>query len=177
MKLVLDGNISRNIMFRQLEAQDAPAFYALVNEIRDEGPYLYSTRRFTLEQTKDYLEKHRMTAQPIWGAFDEELLAGWIDYNRGDFPEVDHIAVLGMGVRREYRGRGLGKMLMRKALESARSAGIEKIELEVFSGNTGALNLYLQQGFTVEGRRRHGRKYAGSYEDVVLMARFILPGN
>ncbi|MDH3364957.1 MAG: GNAT family N-acetyltransferase [Thermoplasmata archaeon] len=54
----------------------------------------------------------------------------------------------GLGVIPEYRGSGIGKRLMRAAEEDVRERGAEEILLEVIDGNTPALNLYHNLGYT-----------------------------
>jgi GNAT superfamily N-acetyltransferase len=84
---------------------------------------------FSLEDTKKYIERHEEISSPIWGAFDEQgTLLGWIDFNRGGFSEIAHTAMLGMGVKKEFRGQGIGSALMDACIENAESLGIEKLE-------------------------------------------------
>jgi RimJ/RimL family protein N-acetyltransferase len=58
-------------------------------------------------------------------------------------------------------------------LSLARNAGIEKVELEVFADNLGAVGLYQSLGFIEEGVRIRGRKLDGRYQDVKLMALWL----
>ena len=62
---------------------------------------------------------------------------------------------------------------MTETLSAARHLGIERVELEVFASNTGAINLYRQLGFVVEGTKKRARKLDGEYDDDVLMALFL----
>jgi mycothiol synthase len=58
-----------------------------------------------------------------------------------------------VGTRREYRGRGLAGMLLRRALLAYRDAGYDTASLDVDSENpTGALGLYRRAGFEVVRR-------------------------
>ena len=52
-----------------------------------------------------------------------------------------------VAVRPEFRGRGLGRALLMKALDGFRRAGIRKVTLEATSGNTPAIRLYETSGF------------------------------
>jgi putative acetyltransferase len=58
-------------------------------------------------------------------------------------------------------------------LSVARNSGIEKVELEVFSDNLGAVRLYESFGFCLEGVKVRGRKLDGRYQDVKLMALWL----
>lgn len=98
---------------------------------------------------------------------------GWCDIERHGREGFRHAGRLGIGLRAEARGRGLGRRLMMAAIDAARRQGLERIELEVFASNTRAIALYESLGFRHEGRKRHARKLDGEYDDDVLMA--LLP--
>jgi GNAT superfamily N-acetyltransferase len=57
-------------------------------------------------------------------------------------------------VRPEYRGRGVGRSLLRRVLEGARAAGCRAIELEVDSEHARVETLYRREGFVPLPRRR-----------------------
>ncbi|HEX69451.1 MAG TPA: GNAT family N-acetyltransferase, partial [Candidatus Bathyarchaeota archaeon] len=61
-----------------------------------------------------------------------------------------HISWLGIWVRREWWGRGIGTALMQKAIAVASDYGCKRLMLGVFSGNERALNLYRKIGFHVD---------------------------
>lgn len=56
-------------------------------------------------------------------------------------------AVQNLGVVPEHRHKGLGKMLLLKALAGFRTVGLPRAYLEVTARNDGALRLYLAMGF------------------------------
>jgi L-amino acid N-acyltransferase YncA len=77
---------------------------------------------------------------------------------------------LGMLVRRDWRGRGVGSALLREAIEWARGAGLHKLCLEVFAHNEAAIALYRQCGFMEEGRRTgQYRRASGELWDAIIM--------
>lgn len=58
-----------------------------------------------------------------------------------------------LGVRREYRGRGIASALLADAMRRFAAAGMDKASLDVDSENpTGALALYTKMGYVVENR-------------------------
>jgi Acetyltransferase (GNAT) family len=64
---------------------------------------------------------------------------------------------------------GLGRALAVQAIQAARQAGMERIELEVFASNKPALALYQTMGFVTGGTKRRARKLDGQYDDLVCM--------
>ncbi len=80
------------------------------------------------------------------------------------------VADIGMLVRDEWRGRGVGTALLAAAISWATAAGAHKIALEVWPDNVAALRLYRRAGFVEEGRkRRHYRRRNGELWDSILM--------
>ncbi|HEV3146345.1 MAG TPA: GNAT family N-acetyltransferase [Gemmataceae bacterium] len=58
-----------------------------------------------------------------------------------------HGAIQNLGVAPEHRGRGLGELLLLKALLGFRRAGLGKAYLEVTARNDSAIRLYRRVGF------------------------------
>ena len=79
--------------------------------------------------------------RPIaWTKVEHELTEAGV--RRGYIPFI--------GVLPEWRGRGLGRELLRWGIAYVRAAGAETIELSVEAANDRALGLYRRTGFTPE---------------------------
>ena len=80
-----------------------------------------------------------------------------------------HKGELGIAIRREYRGKGIGTELLRLTLEKCRGE-FEVIQLRVFSINL-AKKLYTRFGFTSYGHDPYGVYRNGKYfeEDLMLL--------
>jgi [ribosomal protein S18]-alanine N-acetyltransferase len=74
-----------------------------------------------------------------------------------------------IGVRREARRRGLGGLLLGRALDIARAGGAERAVLEVRKSNGVAQALYGRFGFEAVGERRN--YYREPAEDALVMVR------
>jgi putative acetyltransferase len=83
-----------------------------------------------------------------------------------------HTAALGMMVHDDYQGQGIGSALMQAALDQAEKwLNLSRIELEVYTDNQPALELYRKFGFEIEGTLRDYAYRDGRYVDTYLMAR------
>lgn len=80
------------------------------------------------------------------GAWSENELVGYAGI-KGRF-EAD---LMTMGVVRDFRGQGIGKLLLNACLEWAFKRGCERIFLEVRESNLSAIGLYQASGFEVIG--------------------------
>jgi putative acetyltransferase len=88
-----------------------------------------------------------------------------------------HVAELGMAVRDDWQGRGVGSALMVVACDLADNwLAISRIELTVYADNAAAIALYKKFGFAVEGTLRRYAFRLGSYVDAFAMARLREPG-
>jgi ribosomal-protein-alanine N-acetyltransferase len=80
---------------------------------------------------------------------------------------ADEVEILDVAVARTFRRRGVGRFLVRLALQRAARAGARVAWLEVRAGNGPARALYAGLGFEVYGVRR--AYYSQPVEDALLM--------
>jgi ribosomal protein S18 acetylase RimI-like enzyme len=99
----------------------------------------------------------------------DSKVVGWCDVGR-KYPgrPVDHRGVLGICIKKEFRDKGVGKALMKEAIEKSRGK-FESIELGVFSSNLRAIRLYEKFGFKKIGHIPNAIKRAGKYFDEEVM--------
>jgi L-phenylalanine/L-methionine N-acetyltransferase len=87
-------------------------------------------------------------------------------------PRRRHAAEIGMSVRDDWQGRGIGDALMRTALDRADNwMPVLRIELTVYTDNAAAVALYRRHGFVVEGTHRAFALRNGVFVDAYAMAR------
>ncbi|MFI8945689.1 GNAT family N-acetyltransferase [Streptomyces sp. NPDC053750] len=85
--------------------------------------------------------------------------------------------IRGLAVAEAARGNGVGRALVRAAVDEARRLGARRITLRVLGHNTAARKLYESGGFAVEGVQPEEFLLDGRYVDDVLMGQsFITPG-
>jgi ribosomal protein S18 acetylase RimI-like enzyme len=75
-------------------------------------------------------------------------VVGWCDVlpNRARIVYA-HCGTLGIGLLPEFRGKGIGRKLMQRAIDAAFEFGITRIELTVRESNVNAIALYKSSGF------------------------------
>lgn len=85
-----------------------------------------------------------------------------------------HRAVVGISVRKDYWGCGLGSYLMQLAIDQTRSNGFEQLELGVYSDNARAIHLYEKFGFERYGIQPRAFKLKdGTYRDEIIMVKML----
>lgn len=87
-------------------------------------------------------------------------------------PRVRHVGTIGMVVRDDWQGKGIGTALMGAALDLADNwLGLTRVELTVYTDNAAAIALYEKFGFEIEGTHRRHAFRDGGYVDAYSMAR------
>lgn len=89
-----------------------------------------------------------------------------------DRPRRRHVGQIGMAVRDDWQGKGVGTALMQAAVDLAdKWLSLTRLELIVFTDNAPAIRLYKKFGFTIEGTQVDYAFRDGRYIDAYLMAR------
>lgn len=87
-------------------------------------------------------------------------------------PRRRHVADIGMMVRDDWQGKGIGSALMQAAVDLAdKWLNLARLELEVYVDNEPAIKLYKKFGFEIEGREVNHAFRDGAYVDSYMMAR------
>lgn len=83
----------------------------------------------------------------------------------------DRCATIGIGLGREYVGRGYGTDAVRTVVSYGfREMGLHRIQLDVAAFNTAGIRAYAKAGFVEEGRRRQAIFHDGRWYDEVWMS-------
>ena len=99
-------------------------------------------------------------------------VVGQLGLYAGSNPRRRHVGDIGMGVRDDWQGRGVGTALLGAALDLAdRWLQLHRIELQVYADNAAGIALYTRHGFVEEGRHRDFAYRDGAFVDAVSMAR------
>ena len=168
------------MQLRILDSGDAASFTALRLAALRECPTAFSSsyeeeRNITLAQAAERIVPGRDRA--IFGAFDGETLAGTLGIYRETRLKLNHKAVIwGVYVAPAFRKRGVGRMLMDRALAHARSmADLLQVTLGVNTENAAAIALYKSAGFEPFGLERGFMRVDGVLHDELHMVLTIVP--
>jgi len=87
-------------------------------------------------------------------------------------PRRRHVGQIGMAVRDDWQGKGVGTALMQAVVDLAdKWLNLSRLELDVYTDNEPAIKLYRKFGFTIEGTSVNYAFRDGQFVDVYLMAR------
>jgi RimJ/RimL family protein N-acetyltransferase len=145
-------------------------FWNAVDQVAKERKYLLFTEAPKIEGTKSYLAEIIEKNWTQFLAIESNQVIGWCDIIPYQYEGCQHVAHMGMGVIPSHRRRGIGRGILKIAIDDAFSKEIERIEMEVFSTNVGAIALYEEFGFSIEGRKTRARRIDGIEHDIISMA-------
>lgn len=156
-----------NVSVRRSTVTDARGFSRCLDAVARERRWLAFLEAPPLEEVESFLRQHA----PIqFVAVDGDEIVGWCDVTPNRREGFRHSGILGMGLLARFRGRGLGRELLRETIAAAHAAGLTRIELEVLASNEAAVSLYERSGFVCEGRKRVARILDDRVEDILCMA-------
>lgn len=148
-------------------------FRAAVGQVAQEHRYLALLDAPPIEAVREFVLRNIREGHPQFVADLDGVVVGWCDIVPGSRPVYRHAGVLGMGVVKEMRGRGIGNALLAASIEAAKARGLTRIELTVRADNDPARRLYEKFGFVVEGRMRRHMLVDGEYRDSELMSLLV----
>lgn len=156
---------------RPARRQDAAAIAAIYNQGIEDRIGTFETTPRTVADIESWFE-HAKAFVAVEG--DGGEVAGYAVAH----PYADRCCYAGIGefsvyVRRDYRGRGVGRVAMTALIEASRGAGLWKLLSRVFPENRASLALMAFSGFKEIGvHEKHG-KLDGVWRDCVIVERLI----
>ncbi len=162
-----------SITIRDAQSRDFDQLLKLFDDVAAERKWIATEPGFDKEL-------YRKTWQGIidggggalFVACDEDEVVGSLSIFVTQSGEHD----LGMLVRQERRGQGVGTALVRKALNWAQRHKVPALGLGVFAHNEAAIGLYEKMGFVHVGRREQSMtRRSGETLDVIVMQKAIGP--
>ncbi len=109
-----------------------------------------------------------LTVVAVDEASDVKNTAGFINVRIID----DEVYINNIAVKKEYRGKGIGKGLLSALEKRAQNMNVSFITLEVRESNFPAISLYSKLGYKSVGKRK--RFYRSPTENAVIMTKTLL---
>ncbi|CRK83227.1 GNAT family N-acetyltransferase [Neobacillus massiliamazoniensis] len=160
--------------------EDAEVTLDIQRSVVSEGEYLIAyPEEFTntLNQQREYIQNILENENETINVAEKDgEVDGWIVFeSTQNRKRMSHTGSFGMLIRNNYRGLGIGKMLLQVLLDwTEKNPLIEKVSLGVFATNHRAISLYKKMGFIEEGRKINEFKFDDNeYVDDILMYKLV----
>jgi ribosomal protein S18 acetylase RimI-like enzyme len=146
------------------------SFHRTLDSIARERRYLVMLEAPPLDTLQAFVQDNISQGYASFVALADGEVVGWCDALPKRLPIHRHVGVVGMGLLPAFRGQGIGRRLLQRALEAARAGGLSRVELTVREDNPGAIALYERFGFEAEGVQRNAFNVDGRYHNLIMMA-------
>lgn len=156
-------------LVRPAAAEDDAALLTLDDAAWTAGSGLPSTRA---EQRTAYFSERRKPETHLVAALGGQLVGAVSTHQATPFPEGAHVFGLwNLIVAEHARRTSIASALLSAAERLAGAHGARKVGLRVLATNTGAIRLYEQHGYAVEGRHADEFLINGAYVDDICMGK------
>lgn len=162
------------LTIREAQKEDAAAFIAYLNQVVGETDFLTIGKGefiMTQREEEEILEEYKSATNKIFLVAElDGNIAGILNVDASSKPRQRHMGELGITVRKEYWGKGVGAGLMQSMIEWAKQLGvIRKLNLTVQANNEAAIALYEKCGFEKEGLVKRDAYINGEFYDAYVM--------
>lgn len=128
----------------------------------------------TVDSKKAWFDEHSADFRPLWILLIEGEIAAWFSfqsfYGR---PAYNATAEISIYIAETYRGRGIGSVLIQKAIEECPRLGLSTLLGFVFGHNEPSLALLRKFGFEVWGHLPKVAVLDGVERDLVIAGRRV----
>ncbi len=135
----------KKLKIRRLRKTDVNEFYEFFTCLSEKTKNFFHPHPFDRETAERLCkEKDKNTVRFIAIMDDKIVGYGFLWNLNSDFPS------LGICVRDDFQGKGIGKTLMEHLINTAKNKNKKGLILTVYKDNEKALNLYKRYGFEIE---------------------------
>ena len=165
----------KRLILRTLERGDLGGLLKFVNMLSREDTFVgFSgekvTRKFEEKWLKGRLDEQRKGTGIVVVAVDGKKIVGTCGMFRGRLKKRGmHRGEVGVMIRKEYRGRGIGTAMFEEVVKKAREWKLRLLVLSAFADNEKALGLYRKMGFRECGRIPGALFRKGKYSDEIWL--------
>lgn len=165
----------RPITVRNAHRGDASYLHNGFKEVVDEGRWLPTfSVNANITDWLHWIDKTNHARDVLLVAFLAEQFAGYLTLQPEEWNASQHVAKLGVIVRKHCRSVGVGCSLMKASEEIGLEKNYLKIVLSTFEDNTTAINLYKRLGYRIVGVRKNHFSMPKGFIDELLMEKELL---
>jgi len=167
---------SRKVVLRTPKWEDLDDFLELINSLVDEKAEIARTEKVSREEEIDWLSKvlSRLEKDETFylvAEVDGKVVAVSEIGRRSGYEK--HVGVIGIAIRNEFRGLGIGTEMMKTLVMQAQEMDLKVLTLTAFASNKRAISVYEKVGFVQTGRvpKKHFKE--GKYIDEIIMTKLL----
>lgn len=124
----------------------------------------------TVEDKLPWFKEHNNNCRPLFVVLDNEEIIAWLSFSSFyGRPAYNGTAELSIYIREENRHQGIGKILLKKAIDLAPALKVENLLAFIFAHNEPSLKLFKKFNFDQWAYLPGVAKLDGIYRDLVIL--------
>jgi L-amino acid N-acyltransferase len=157
------------LTIRKATPDDLGQITEIYNDAIQKTTATFDTQPKTFEEQESWFANHN-ASHPVLIAEQDGLVTGWASLSQwSDRCAYRDTAEISLYVKEEYRGKGIGKELMKTIIQEGKAAGLHTVIARITGSNKISADLCKSFGFQYIGTMREVGKKFGKLLDVHLM--------
>lgn len=160
---------SNMLTVRKATLDDLGQITEIYNDAIQKTTATFDTESKTKEEQEKWFTNHD-ASHPVLIAEQDGIISGWASLSQwSDRCAYCDTAEISLYVKEEYRGKGIGKQLMKAIIQEGKTAGLHTVIARIAGSNKISADLCKSFGFQYIGTMREVGKKFGQLLDVHLM--------
>ncbi len=168
--------IPAGFTLRPASEGDLPAIVEIYNSIILGRQVTADLEPITVDARRPWLEAHKPRTRPAWVLVEDAsgAVVGWMSFDTF-YPRAayDGTVMIAIYLAESFRGRGLGRALLRHALAVAPNHGVHTILGYIFGHNLPSLRLFESESFARWAQLPRVAILDGVERDLVIVGRRV----
>lgn len=163
---------------RSIQKGDGKDFLRMQHQLDKETDFmlLYPEERTTTDEELEQQITQFLIHDDFWyvALDDNGAISGYIQAERNKLKKISHAAYIVIGLQQKLQRKGIGTAFFQELERWAKEQQIKRLELTVITENAGAVQLYQNAGFEIEGTKKSAIYQNGAYLDEYYMAKLLI---
>ncbi|MEK5174960.1 N-acetyltransferase family protein [Heyndrickxia sp. FSL W8-0496] len=166
--------MSENITFKDASIEDLPIIVEIYNSTVPSRMVTADTEPVSINDRLGWFNEHNPKKRPLWVVEYEGQICGWVSlqsfYGR---PAYNATAEVSIYFHESFRGKGLGKKILKKVIEECPNLSIDTLLGFIFGHNEPSIGLFSSFGFEKWAHLPEVAILDGIKRDLIIMEKKI----
>jgi phosphinothricin acetyltransferase len=163
-----------NIHVRDATLNDLPVIVDIYNSTIPSRLVTADIEPVTVESRQGWFHEHSPDRRPLWVIECDGLITGWVSfqsfYGR---PAYEATAEVSIYFHQNFRGKGMGKFMLGKVMDSCPELKIKNLLAFIFGHNEPSLRLFYRHGFEKWGHLPNVAELDGIERDLLILGKKV----
>jgi len=160
--------------FKYSEANDLSRIVKTYNSTVSSRQVTADLEEVSVESKRPWFDAHSQNKRPLWIVLLDGEYAGWMSFSSFyGRPAYDGSVEVSIYLEGKFRGKGLGKICLEKAIGEAPSLKIHSLMGFIFGHNTPSLNLFNAFGFEKWAHLPQVASMDGVMRDLIILGKKV----